>query len=476
MQTRLELYQLVAPLAGLGIWERNLITDDVYWNAIFRKILEVDDSYQPQPEASLKFYKKPELVRLMWDEVITTGQPQQAELELIAATGEHKWVKLRMQTRSEGRNVFLYGTLEDITEEVKLRNLLEEREQRFSQAFDHAPIGMALVSLQGEWLKVNASVCTLLGYTEQEFFNRTFQEITYPDDLEIDLKQMHQLIKGEEAKYSMEKRYIHKDGHIIWALLNVSVVRDDERTPLYFISQIKDITELKKSMEIINSQNQRLLNFAHIVSHNLRSHAGNIHMLTKMIINENDAEEKTTLTNMLTDNADNLLDTLTELNEIVKIHDNGVTRRQSINIWHEIERVTNILSASIKAADARMNIQIDKGLTIQFNPAYFESIFVNLISNSLKYKHPGRTPAITITATQSIDKVRLSVADNGLGLDMSLHGHKLFGMYKVFHGNEDARGIGLFLVKNQVEAMGGTITANSIPGEGMTFLIEFSKI
>lgn len=473
MQTRLELYQLVAPLAGLGIWERNLATGSTYMNMIVRQILEVEPDYQPAPGAVLQFYKNPDLIRSLLNDVIATGLPQQIQTELTTAKGNKKWVKLRMNSRSEnGITELIYGTIEDITRDVELRMLLQERQEQFIQAFDHAPIGMALVSLEGAWMKVNASLCSLLGYSEQELIHHTFQEITYPDDLQADLEQMRQLLRGEITGYSMEKRYYHKDGRIIWALLNVSVVKNEDGIPIYFVSQIKDISERKKSLEIIKAQNERLLNFAHIVSHNLRSHAGNIHMLTNMINSETDEKEKTILTGMLMENAESLLNTLTELNEIVTINDNGKAHRQTVNLSQEIGRAINILSASIKNSGAEVNVNVNENLTVHFNTAYLESIFVNLISNSLKYRHPDRSPVITITAEQCPDKVLIKVADNGLGLDLELHGHKLFGMYKVFHRHKDARGMGLFLVKNQVETMGGSISAESVPGEGMTFLIE----
>ncbi|TCC88046.1 PAS domain S-box protein [Pedobacter frigiditerrae] len=476
MQTRLELYQLVTPLAELGIWERNLSTGKVFWNEIIRQILEVDEDFQPGSQTNIRFYKDTDRVQSMIESVIESGKPQQAELEMVTALGNAKWVKVRMHIRSnEGSGKLLYGTLEDVTAEVDAKLLLQEREQRFSKAFNYAPIGMALVSLKGEWLKANPSLCGMLGYSEDEFMGRTFQEITFPEDLETDLEQMSHLLARDITNYSLEKRYYHKNGHIIWALLNVSLVRDERENPLYFISQIKDITEQKKNTGIIEAQNGRLLNFAHIVSHNLRSHAGNIYMLAQMILGENDQAEKDVLTGMLADNADSLLNTLDELNEIVKINNEGTTHRQVINLRKEIERTANILAASIRAEGATVTVQGPEDISILFNPSYFESVFINLISNSLKYRHPDRPPIIAITVEDIAEKVQITVADNGIGLDMVLHGHKLFGMYKAFHGNADARGMGLFLIRNQIEAMGGSITAHGNPGEGMTFTIEINK-
>ncbi|WP_158617534.1 PAS domain S-box protein [Legionella sp. km772] len=124
---------------------------------------------------------------------------------------------------------------------------LEESQSRFHAAFDFAAIGMALVSLEGHFLKVNKSLCQLVGYSEEELLKLTFQDLTYQDDLGTDLKLVQQLLEGEILTYQLEKRYLHKKGTIIWTLLSVSLLRDKENNPLYFISQIQNIDARKKA-------------------------------------------------------------------------------------------------------------------------------------------------------------------------------------------------------------------------------------
>ena len=126
---------------------------------------------------------------------------------------------------------------------------LREVDQRFRLAFDHAPIGMALVARDGRFLQVNPSYCDLVGYTGEELRALNFQAITHPDDVDQDVDHAHRLLAGEIDRYSMEKRYLHKRGHVVWVLLHVSVVLADDGQPLYFVSQVKDITERKRSDE-----------------------------------------------------------------------------------------------------------------------------------------------------------------------------------------------------------------------------------
>jgi PAS domain S-box-containing protein len=149
------------------------------------------------------------------------------------------------------------GTLEishDVSESREKDNALRLSEERFSQAFEHAPIGMALVAPNGKWLKANLALCELIGYTADELYRKTFQELTHPDDLQSDLELLRQTLAGEISTYQLEKRYFHKDGHIVWIHLSVSLVRDANGHPLYFVSKIQNITENKRASEKISEQ------------------------------------------------------------------------------------------------------------------------------------------------------------------------------------------------------------------------------
>ena len=136
--------------------------------------------------------------------------------------------------------------VQDVIERRRTEDALRESQERFSSAFKDAAIGMALVGTDGQWLQVNPALCALVGYTEQELLATTFQAITHPDDLNADLAFVRQMLAGEIPTYHMEKRYFHKQGHIVWILLSGSLVRDPFGQPLYFIGQIQDITERKR--------------------------------------------------------------------------------------------------------------------------------------------------------------------------------------------------------------------------------------
>lgn len=474
MQTRLELYQKVTPLAGLGIFEQNLETGQVYWNAIVKSIFEVEKDFAPNLQSLISFYKDPKAFQQIIDQAIASGEPETATLEIITPNKTSKCIKINVQAElTDGKCSVLYGTIEDVTHYAKMIGLLKEREKRFTDAFDFAPIGMAIVSLNGDWIKVNQSLCKMLGYSEGEFLIHTFQDFTYPEDLGKDLEQVQQLMDGKIETYSIEKRYYHKDRTIIWVILNVTLVREDDGLPLYFVSQIRDITERKRNAEIIVNQNNRLKNFAHIVSHNLRTHTGNLKMLTTMLLEEKNESERDQLIKMLNENSGNLLETLDHLNDIVKSHHESNIELNEVNLKEAIQRILEILSADIIQSKAEIIESIPEDIEILVNPAYLESIIINLISNSLKYRHPDRLPQIHITCETSPTSLSMHIKDNGLGIDLAAHGARVFGMYNTFHKHPEARGIGLFLVKNQIEAMGGSIAVESHPGHGTVFTVVF---
>jgi diguanylate cyclase (GGDEF)-like protein/PAS domain S-box-containing protein len=138
---------------------------------------------------------------------------------------------------------------EEILERERATAALREAEERFRLSFENAPIGIALVALDGRWLKVNRALCEIVGYRAEMLLTKTFQDISHPDDLEADLEYVRQMLAGEIQTYSMEKRYLHADGHVVWINLSVSLARGGDGRPMHFVSQIENITGRKQAEE-----------------------------------------------------------------------------------------------------------------------------------------------------------------------------------------------------------------------------------
>jgi PAS domain S-box-containing protein len=233
--------------------------------------------------------------------------------------------------------------------------------------------------------------------------------------------------------------------------------------------------DLKRSLELVNQQNRRLLNFSYIVSHNMRSHTSNIAgLITALQAAETEAE-KEELVAYLQRASGILNDTIHHLNEVVAIQTNIHLKLEPLRLRAYIDKAIEVLFEQIVGKNATVQNNVPAQIDIKCNPAYLESIVLNFLSNALKYSHPDRPPVVRFEHQyHEPGKVMLRISDNGLGMDLAKMGAKLFGMYKTFHGNPDARGIGLFISKNQIEAMGGRVEVESTLGLGTTFKIYFA--
>jgi signal transduction histidine kinase len=190
---------------------------------------------------------------------------------------------------------------------------------------------------------------------------------------------------------------------------------------------------------------------------------------------ETDPEIIKELNELLIKASDNLNETIQNLNDVVQLNTQTNLNFSKVNIKKKIAKAMDNLSSIIKTSKAKITIAIHDDFFIDGIPAYFESILLNLMSNSIKYKQKEKNPEIKIVATQEGNQKIITFEDNGCGIDLKRHKDKIFGMYKTFHGNDDARGIGLFITKNQIEAMKGKIEIESQVGLGTNFKITFDE-
>jgi signal transduction histidine kinase len=260
------------------------------------------------------------------------------------------------------------------------------------------------------------------------------------------------------------------------------IERDEKNKPLRIIGTHTDISiqkekevNLIKTLQIVEEQNSRLLNFAHIVSHNLRSHSGNIEMLLNIIEEEQGEEFMSESYTYLRSSSKALSQTIDHLKELVEIQTELIHKKENLNLNEFLAKTLDILADEISKNKVIINNSISENETLTYNPAYLESILLNFTTNAIRYSHPDRTPIISYSiSTDNTQKV-LNISDNGLGINLEKYGKKLFGMYKTFHKHRDSRGIGLFITKNQIEAMGGSVQVSSEVGVGTTFKIYFNE-
>ncbi|UCD62445.1 MAG: PAS domain S-box protein [Flavobacteriaceae bacterium] len=381
----------------------------------------------------------------------------------------------------KGRKL-LWSTAQDISEVKKKEKQIREEQKLLKTLIDNLPLNVYIKDLESRKVLVNKSELIYCGFKEEaevlgkndfDFYDETSASISREEDLNV-MNSLNPILGKETIS-------VKKDGGLTKFMTSKIPLIGPDGKANGLIGISMDISDLKQQeqelrdlINVTSIQNKQLINFAHIVSHNLRSHTANFSMLLEFLVDEKDANEQANLIKMLTEASDNLLDTLDNLNEVVAISTNLNLDKKPVNLYEKIEAAEKNLAAFLKKNNAKIINKIPDETYIKVIPAYIDSILMNFITNAVKYKDDSRDPVIKLTVSNNEKYTILSIEDNGLGIDLNKYGKKLFGMYKTFHDNSDARGIGLYITKNQIEAMNGKVMACSEVGKGTTFNIYFN--
>lgn len=486
-KVQFELAIQAKQIAKIGSWKVDLIQNTVSWSSMTRQIHEVPENFEPDLEQGIDFYKEGEhrdrIIQVV-SECIESGTPFDVELVIVTAKGNEKWVRsIGEAERSNGKTVAFKGVFQDIDEikREKLKN--EELNNRMRAAVESANIGIWDWNVTDNNLIWDDNMFTLFGLNRSKFTEayEAWETSLHPQDKEFAAKEVQLALEGKK-EFDTEFRIIKSDGSVAHIQGRAKVFRDEKGQPQRMVGINADITALKRKderlrrlLEVTEKQNQKLVNFAHIVSHNLRSNSSNISMLSGMLVSEIAPKEKERFLKMIHTSSEKLEDTLNQLNEIIKIQQTGHRDLQEVKVFPILENVRESINAIIKESRAEVTIKVSKSLKVWGIPSYLTSIFINLLSNAIKYKTPDTPPKIEIESKDLGNQTVLAFHDNGLGIDLKKHSKNLFGMYKTFHNNKDAKGMGLYISKNQMEAMNGKIEVKSKPGAGSTFYLYFKN-
>lgn len=241
-------FNTVQKMANVGAWEVDLVNNELYWSDQTYRIHDTSpNEYSPCVETAIQFYA-PEWIPIITDAVenaINTGEGFDLELEIITAKQRRIWVHTYCSVEKlEDKVIKLFGAFQDIDDIKRTRRELEKSEFMFRSQFDLGRTGLAITSLEKGWLKVNDALTEITGYSKQELFQMTWADLTHPDDLETDVAHFERLISGESESYRMDKRYIRKDGSIVYVHITVACYRKNSQVE-FFIASIQDITDRK---------------------------------------------------------------------------------------------------------------------------------------------------------------------------------------------------------------------------------------
>ncbi|MCS7020035.1 MAG: PAS domain S-box protein [Cytophagales bacterium] len=421
-------------------------------------------------------------VSAFFSQVPQKGETYQAEFTIRYRTknGSYSTIEWRLLTKQN----LIYASARDITLRIEA---LQERDRlrRMNESIVKATTdGIIMRDKTGAVVFYNRAAAAMLDLPE------TSSGIVPTGQLNLNTVREDgssynpeeypsmQVLRNATPVFNQVMGFMKKNGQMLWMLVNsVPVMEEDGATVAAAVTSLTDITELKskenklqETIQIALAQKERLEQFAHIVSHNLRSHSGNIAALINLLDNASDDKERAELFTYLKKASGQLMQTIADLNEIVDANKSDAIRK--LHLKTQVESVIYSLAADIREKSVEMSICVAEDLYIEYKPAYLDSILLNLITNAIKYRHPQRLPQVHICAYRREGNVWLEVQDNGIGIDLQKYGKTLFGMYKTFHGNRDAKGIGLYITRNQIEEMGGTITVESEPNKGTKFIIR----
>ncbi len=433
--------------------------------------------------------------KLLYQELhnrICKGETGTADFRIISLKGTQRWMESNSVPlkNAEGEIYATLSVARDITEIKKksdeligIKNRLEYSESRLKQAQAIARVGSWEYSLADNIALWSDEACRIFGLSSNENHLSIQEWLRYihPDDLNNVVRE----IRNARATYrasSIQHRIVRKDGEVRFINSESRYDYDNEGKPIGLYGVVHDVTEeklaelkLKNLLNVTNDQNNRLQNFAYIVSHNIRSHSANIIGIVNIFDKEKNENEKEKLFRMLQTSTNKLTETIENLNDIITIQNSTEMQKIRLNLRDEIEKTRHAINSILLGANAKFENLVPDNITVRFVPSYLESILLNVLTNAIKYRSAERELEIVVTVENLNDFILLSIKDNGLGIDLKKNREKIFGMYKTFHNNKDARGFGLYITKNQLEALGGKIEVESEFGKGSTFKIYINE-
>ncbi|MGM0589684.1 MAG: sensor histidine kinase [Bacteroidota bacterium] len=359
------------------------------------------------------------------------------------------------------------------------KNTGHEKEYSLVPFFESSPDFLCIAGFDGYFKRINPALCELLEYSEEELFQRPINDFVHPDDQQLTEQHRKNLREGKPL-LKFENRYITKSGDVVW-LAWTSIPRVEDQL-VYAIA--KDITHLKqveanrdKVLAELTQTNDHLKKLNYSTVHDLRAPLTNLLLLFQMLDTESISDpEVIQHINLLKEESHKIKEKIDRYVDHIKENNSPQHKTRSIRFSEVYESVIESLNQYVLESGTVFETHFENCPTVEFNEVYLESIFLNLISNAIKYAHPDRKPIINIETRKRGDKKQLVFTDNGIGLDIKSKEKSMFELGSHFSEQSDSKGIGLYLIHNYMASMGGWIEVSSTPGKGSTFILTFPTL
>lgn len=481
-------YDILAKTTSDTIWEWNVQENIFIWNkgiqdyfGYKKEEICVNSKWwfdRIHPEDSLRVSVK------LYSFLEQKTERWQDEYRFKCNDGTYKYVLDRgyLVFDNDGIPVRVIGTMQDITKRKEEEQRLKLLETVITNTNDAVVITDSN-TIEGAIPKivfVNEAFTVMSGYQYAEVIGMSPLQFKGEKSNINEIELLTERIKNKSA-CEIEIISYKKNGAAYWVQFSMVPVFNADNENTHWISIQRDITDRKKQekekealIDELTQKNNDLRQFSYITSHNLRAPLSNLIGLLKLsdgIAIEN--EELKMIFDGFSKSTYMLNDTIADLGKVVIIRENQSIERQKINIRAILNDVLEQNQILLKKIKPRISIAIPEELQVYFNKAYLESVFLNLITNALKYKSDERNLELKIVATEAVGYIQVEFKDNGIGIDVLKNKDKIFGLYQRFHNHVDSRGLGLYLVKSQMESMGGKIAVESEVNKGTTFILKF---
>lgn len=417
-------------------------------------------------------------------ELFCFGRLSVSDLEFLRKDGSRFYGELRMVLiRDEEANpINIINLVTDTTDRKEMQESLIESENRFRVSFEHAPIGMDMLDLNGVITRANKAFCDLVGYSEDELQKLSFYTITHPDDREENRIAVEKLLNGDADTISLEKRYIRKDGQVIWVKVSSALIRNPQGKPTYFLAQVEDITRNKQvEQEILNAkqkaeESDRLKSaLLKNMSHELRTPLNGIMGFSELIRKADLNPEVLEMAELIHRSGKRLMTTLDSIMLLAQLESNRKAQDLSftmVNISKELDSICMSYRDEIVSKGFEFIIDIEPGIMLLCETKLLRQAFTKILENAIKFTHEGKVEVILKIRDKT--EVLISISDTGIGLDDAMK-REIFTEFR--QGSEgygrayEGSGLGLSITKKIIDLFGGTITVESEQNVGSTFSI-----
>ncbi len=468
----------------VAYWKINLLTKEISWSEHFNSLIGDPDAGNDKFGFFLEHILHKDYrydFREHFEELVSRNKPFSAEIRLKLENGKYRWFECRnLKSREKGLADAAVLLFVNIHQAKRDQYTIEENFFYYRETAEMTSTGGWYLDVKTQAVYWDNVTKKILGCPMDYEPNPDDKLKFYAPDHHEQVEQMVLKCSKYGIPFMVEIKMRTLHNREFWVRTTGKPVYNEEQEIIGIRGVYQDIDEqktnelnLQNSLDIIATQNSRLFNFAHIVSHQLRSHSSNLSLISQLLAEARSAEDKLDLLTNIENISENLETAIMDLNEIVTRQTILKKERQLVNFKDSLDVVIASTSSLIKRENAEIIADFGKLTEISYISEYLESILLNLITNAIKYRQKGRRPTIYLQTYSQNGSNFLEVSDNGMGIDLDEYGDKMFGMYKTFHRHPEAKGIGLFITKNQVETMGGSISVTSTVNIGTTFKIKF---